>query len=169
MTVAAHHLRRYIIEIAAGRTPRQEWAYYAPDLGAWIRTDETTAKSQAALCQELYRRDQTSVADDDDIAFYRRVRKDGLPWCEVLGYQTSVADDLALQTYFLTVTSDDWSQLAASVREHAMRCVREWTAAGRRIIAAVSPETATVIPVAPGPLAGWPKERGSGRRSLVQR
>lgn len=143
-----HHLRRYVIERASGRTPRPEWAFYAPDVGAWIRADEMTAKRHE---------------------HHRRIRMDGLPWCDVMGHRTDIRDDIALQVYFLTVLHDDWSRLASVVREHPTRCLRKWTDVGQRIMAAVAPETATVILDTSGPLDGWPKVRGSGQRSLLPR
>lgn len=149
MTVQPHILRRYIIEKASGRTPRAEWSYYADDLGAWIRTDEMTARRHE---------------------HHHRIRVDGLPWCEVLGHQTDVRDDLALQTYFLTIDPEGgWSRLAAAVREHPKRCLREWTNSGKRIISAVSPETAPPVPDTPSPLDGWPASRGEGQRSMLPR
>lgn len=149
MSVRPHILRRYVIERASGRTPRPEWSYYAQDLGAWIRTDEMTA-----------RRHQ----------YHQRIRTEGRPWCEVLGHQTSVAEDLPLQLYFMTIDPEDgWSRLAAVAREHPARCLREWQAAGRRIMAAVTPEMAAPLPETPGPLDGWPEKRGEGQRSLLPR
>jgi hypothetical protein len=145
MTVKPHVLRRYVIDRSAGRTPRQEWEYYAPDIGAWIRADETTA----------YRHDH-----------HRRIRVDGLPWCGVLGRRTDVADDLPLQTYFLTVPHDEWSRLAVEVAQRPKRCLMDWRAAGARIIAAVS---GTSPPSELGPLAGWPDSRGTGPRSMLPR
>ncbi len=149
MTVQPHILRRYVIERASGRTPRHEWAYYEPDLAVWIRTDETSAR----------RHDH-----------HQRIRTDGRPWCEVLGHQTDVRDDLALQVFFMAIDPEDgWSRLAAAVREHPSRCLREWSASGKRIVAAVSPETAAPFPDTPGPLDGWPNKRGEGQRSLLPR
>ncbi|MDR6303759.1 hypothetical protein GGQ85_001455 [Nitrobacter vulgaris] len=148
MTVAPHILRRYVIDRASGRTPRHEWAYYAPDLAAWIRTDETAARRHE---------------------HWRRIRKAGQPWCDVMGHQTAVADDLALRMFFLTVSGDDWPSLAAAVREHSKRCLRDWTAAGQHLMAAVTGATAAVIPDTPGPLDGWPAARGDGPRSLLPR
>lgn len=149
MTVAPHVLRRYVIERASGRTPRHEWAFYAPDLGAWIRTDETTARHHE---------------------YHQRIRIEGRKWCDVLGHQTDVCDDLPLQMYFMTLDLDDgWSRLVAAVREHPKRCLKEWSASGARIMAAVSGVTATIVPETPGPLARWPSERGTGQRSLLPR
>lgn len=149
MSVQHHILRRYVIERASGRRPRAEWAFYASDLGAWIRADEMTARRHE---------------------HHQRIRVDGLPWCDVLGHRTDVRDDLALQTYFLTIDPDDgWSRLAAAVREHPKRCLREWSTAGSRIIAAVSPETAPPVPDTPSPLDGWPEKRGEGQRSMLPR
>jgi hypothetical protein len=148
MTVAPHHLRRYVIERADGRIPRHEWAFYAPDLGAWIRTDEAIAKRHE---------------------HYRRIRKNGLPWCDVLGHRTDVADDLPLQTYFMTVSGDEWPSLAANVREHSKRCLRDWLASGARILAAISDDPTASGPDTSGPLSGWPKERGDGPRSMLPR
>lgn len=148
MTVALHLLRRYVIERATGRTPRAEWSYYAPDLGAWIRTDEITARRHE---------------------YHQRIRTEGREWCEVLGHRTDVRDDLPLQTYFLTIDPDEWHRLEIAIRDHPKRCLREWQASGKRIIAAVSPETAAIIPDTPGPLDGWPEKRGEGQRSLLSR
>lgn len=149
MTVQPHVLRRYVIERASGRTPRYEWAFYSADLGAWIRTDEMTARRHAHR---------------------QRIRIEGLPWCEVLGHQTSVADDMPLQMYFLTLDQDDWPRLAAVAREHPKRCLREWRASGARIIAAVSDVASDVATSdVPGALDGWPAARGDGQRSMLPR
>ena len=148
MLVAPHVLRRYVIERAAGRSPRHEWAYYAADIGAWIRADETSARRHE---------------------YHQRIRIEGLPWCDVLGHRTDVRDDIALQLYFMTmIDSDDWHRLEIAVRGYPKRSLREWRASGARIMAAVSPETAAPVPDTPGPLDGWPSERGSGQRSLMR-
>jgi hypothetical protein len=148
MTVAAQILRRYVTERASGRTPRHEWAYYASDIGAWIRTDEASARRH------------------ED---HRRIRKDGVPWCDVLGHRTDVRDDHALQVFFLTIDPDDWPRMASAIREHPRRCLRDWTTAGRRIIAAVTPDQTSAVSGTPGPLAGWPTARGTGQRSMLPR
>ncbi|RED25784.1 hypothetical protein BJ123_13017 [Rhodopseudomonas thermotolerans] len=144
MTVAPHMLRRYIVDRASGRMPRSEWTYYAPEAAAWIRADERTARRHE---------------------HHRRVRIDGLAWCDVLGHRTVVADDAALQAYFLTITPDDWQRLAIDVSEHPTRCLREWRAAGALILATVDPETEA----SGGPLSDWPTSRGTGPRSLLTR
>lgn len=120
MTVQLHHLRRYVIDRASGQTPRHEFAFFAPGVGAWIRADEITARRHE---------------------YWRRIRIKGRDWCDVLGHQTSVRDDVALQTFFMTFALDDWPSLAAAVREHPARCLRDWRTAGSRIIAAVAPGT----------------------------
>jgi hypothetical protein len=149
MTVQPHILRRYVIEKANGRTPRHEWAFYATDLGAWIRTDETSARRHE---------------------HHQRIRTEGRPWCDVLGHQTSVADDEMLQIYFLTIDDpEDGHRLEIAVRSHPARCLKERSASGKRIVAAVAPETAAVVPDTPGPLDGWPEKRGEGQRSMLPR
>lgn len=149
MTVAPHLLRRFIIEKASGRTPRPEWAFYEPTLGAWIRTDETTARRHE---------------------HHQRIRIEGRAWCDVLGHQTSVADDLALQVFFLTLSGDDWPRLAAVAREHPARCLKEWTTSGKKIIAAVSDVASDVATSdVPGALDGWPEKRGEGQRFMLPR
>lgn len=145
---APHHLRRYVVEKACGRTPRAEWAFYESSIGAWIRCDEMTARRHE---------------------HHRRIRIEGQPWCDVLGHRTDVRDDEALQMFFLTIDPEGWPQLAAAVREHSTRCLREWTATGKRIIAAVSDVATSAVSGTPGPLAGWPKARGTGQRSLLRR
>jgi hypothetical protein len=148
MGAQPHVLRRYVIERASGRAPRDEWAYYAANLGAWIRTNEMTARRHE---------------------HHRRIRTEGLPWCNVLGHQTDVHDDEALQIFFMTVSREDWPRLAAAIRERPARCLRDWTSSGKLIMAAVTPETAGPLPNVPGSLDGWPSERGSGQRSLMPR
>lgn len=148
MTAAPHVIRRYVIERANGRTPRHEWAFYAADIGAWIRTDETSARRHE---------------------HHQRIRVEGRPWCDVLGHRTDVRDDEALQIFFMTVDPEDWHRLEIAVRDHPKRCLREWTASGTRIMAAVAPEAAAVVPETPGPLDGWPGKRGEGQRSMLPR
>lgn len=148
MTVAPHTLRRYVIDRAAGRAPRYEWAYYEPRLCAWICCDEGAAKRHEEQ---------------------RRIRKDGLAWCPILGHRTDIRDDFTLQMYFLTVPQDDWSRMASAVRARPKRCLNDWRASGTRIIAAVSTELVATASGTPGPLGGWPKERGTGQRSMLPR
>ncbi|WP_316232940.1 hypothetical protein [Bradyrhizobium sp. SZCCHNPS2010] len=148
MTIEPHTLRRYVIERASGRTPRHEYAFYEPRLGVWIRCDEMTARRHE---------------------HHRRIRIEGRPWCEVMGLQTAVADDFPLQTYFLTITPDDWPHLAVAVHEHPARCLRDWRDAGSRIIAAVSDVATSPTPETPGPLDSWPAARGTGQRSMLPR
>lgn len=124
MAVTPHHLRRYVIERESGRVPHPEWCFYEASIGAWIRADKATAKRHQ---------------------HYRRIRKSGQHWCDVMGHRTSVADDVVLQTYFLTVDPDGWSRLAAAVREHPRRCLREWAASGMRIISAVTDDPAANV------------------------
>lgn len=149
MTVAPHVLRRYIVERASGRTPRHEWVFYSADLGAWIRTDKTSARRHK---------------------HHQRIRVEGRPWCDVLGHRTDVADDLPLQLYFMTIDPEDWRGLEIAVRAHPKRCLLNWRASGKRIMAAVS-DVASDIATSdvPSPLDGWPSERGSGQRSLLPR
>ncbi|ABE61035.1 hypothetical protein Nham_0134 [Nitrobacter hamburgensis X14] len=149
MTVAPHILRRYVIDRASGRSQRHEWAFYAPDIDAWIRTDETSARRHE---------------------HHKRIRVDGRPWCDVLGHRADVRDDEALQIFFMTmIDPEDWHRLEIAVRNRPKRCLREWRASGKRIMAAVAPETAAPVPDTLGPLDGWPSERGSGQRSLLPR
>jgi hypothetical protein len=74
-----------------------------------------------------------------------------------------------LQIFFLTVDPEGWPQLAAAVRDHPTRCLREWSATGTRIIAAVSDVTTSAVSGTLGPLSGWPRARGTGQRSLLRR
>jgi hypothetical protein len=148
MTVAPHMLRRYVIDRAAGRSPRQEWAYYESRLGVWIRCDKSVAERHEEQ---------------------RRIRKDGLPWCPILGHCTDIRDDFDLQMHFLTVPQDDWPRMASTVRARPERCLKDWRASGTRIIAAVSIGPEAPVSGTPGPLAGWPNERGTGQRSMLPR
>lgn len=76
---------------------------------------------------------------------------------------------MSLQIFFMTLSGDDWPRLAAVAREHPKRCLREWQASGKRIMAAVAPETAAPVPDVPGALDGWPAARGEGQRSMLPR
>jgi hypothetical protein len=140
-------LRRYVLERAAGRVPRQEYARYDSSVDAWVRCDEAAAR---------------------DAEHWRRLRKPAAPWCPVLGPQTDIADDDALQAFFVTAADDGWQRLAARVGKRPTACLREWRESGRRILDAVSldhPRRAAP----PGKLAGWPIGRGTGRRGLQAR
>lgn len=140
-------LRRYILERAAGRIPRKEYARYEAALGAWIRCDEIAARS----CGR-----------------WKRVRRAGEPWCFVLGHQTVVMDDDQLQAYFATVPEDGWMRLGSAVQMRPAACLREWRESGARILDACSGTTTLAIQKV-GSLSRWPAARGSGSRSLVLR
>jgi hypothetical protein len=140
-------LRRYVLERAAGRIPRKEYARYDFDLGAWVRCDEAVAR---------------------DSEHWRRLRKPATPWCPVLGPQTGIADDDSLQAFFVTVADDGWQRLAARVEKRPTACLREWRESGRRILDAVSLDHPRRV-APPGKLAWWPIERGTGRRGLQAR
>jgi hypothetical protein len=148
MTMVSHKtllLRRYVLERATGRVPRREFARYDVDLGVWIRCDEPVAR---------------------DSEYWRRLRKPAHPWCDVLGCQTAIADDDALQAYFETIDPENWSSLAQAVRTNSSRCFRAWRDAGERILAAVSGTIAVGGGRSEGSLTGWPLLRGSALRSL---
>lgn len=145
MSVTPHILRRYVIDRAAGRSPHPEWSWLNPDLGAWILADETTARQHV---------------------HHRRIRREGVPWCDFLGHRTAVHDDRELQVYFETIPDDEWSRLAIAVMRHPQRSLQDWRASGARIIAAVS---GTPSVSGTGALSGWPKERGTGPRSMLPR
>lgn len=148
MTVVTHLLRRYVIDRAAGRTPHPEWAFYAPDVGAWVLADEAAARQHE---------------------HHRRIRQAGRSWCEVMGHRTGVHDDEVLQIYFLTVAPDEWSRLALAVMRAPRRCLREWRAAGARLIVAVDPSATAPSRITAGSLADWPRARGTGPRSMLPR
>lgn len=137
-------LRRYVLERAAGRTPRKEHARLDVSVGAWIRCDEALA-----LASE----------------HWRRLRRPAEPWCPVLGKQTRIFDDDALQAFFATVPEDGWQQMATRVGKRPGACLREFKESGRRILDAVSGDNhRTRAPL--GKLAGWPLGRGKGRRGF---
>lgn len=141
-------LRRYVLERAAGRVPAAEYARLeemGEGIGAWIRCDRQTA--QAAR-------------------HWRRLRRAGTLWCPVLGSRLDIAQDAALQAFFMTIPDDDWSRLAAAVRARPSDCLRRWQQAGRRILVAAA-AVAMGNPPPPGRLAGWPGQRGTGPRSLL--
>jgi hypothetical protein len=143
----AQLLRRYVLERAAGRIPAAEYVRLeevAPGVGGWIRCDEKTARESE---------------------HWRRLRRPGALWCPVLGNRLGVAQDVALQAYFLTVPEDGWQRLANEVRRCPLECLRRWRDAGRRILAASVAQTSGALPP-PGRLAGWPAQRGIGSRSL---
>jgi hypothetical protein len=140
-------LRRYVLERAAGRILRKEYARYDSALDAWVRCDEAVAR---------------------EALHWRRLRKPATPWCPILGPQTGIDDDDSLQAFFATFPEDGWQPLAAGVAKRPTACLREWRETGRRILDAISgdhPESGAP----PGKLAGWPSGRGTGRRSLEAR
>lgn len=139
-------LRRYVIRRATGG-PCPEYArlvLIGRSLAAWVRSDERAA-----------------CASDR----WRRIRLPGGPWCPVLGHILVIAQDVALQAYFETISAEGWKTLEIDVRRSPARCLREWRAAGHRIIAAAT--AASRGRGLPGRLSGWPAKRGSGARSLL--
>lgn len=137
-------LRRYLRERAAGRTA-PEWVYLDPDLCAWLAADEATATAPGRA--------------------WRRVRQPCEPWCGTLGRDLTIARDDALQAVFVTYETDDlgeWRRLFLAADRNPGRCLSEWRARGRRLLAAVSGE-----PVSEDEsLAGRFACRGTGKRSL---
>ncbi|KTQ97828.1 hypothetical protein NS226_04125 [Aureimonas ureilytica] len=142
----ARALRRYVRERAAGRAAT-EWVTYDDRIRAW-----TAAASEA---------DATTSGRP-----WRRVRQPGEPWCAVLGRDLTVARDDALQAVFVALADDDlsgWRRLFLSADRDPERCLSDWRARGRRLLAAVSAEPGTSV----GNLAGRFAARGMGKRSLA--
>ena len=142
----ARALRRYVRERAAGRAA-PEWVTYDDRLRAW-----TAAASEAYAT--------TSGRP------WRRVRQPSEPWCAVLGRALTVAADDALQAVFATMSDDDpgaWRRLFLDVDRAPARCLSDWRARGRRLLAAVSAEPGA----GGGSLAGRFAARGAGKRSLA--
>ncbi|WP_062224553.1 MULTISPECIES: hypothetical protein [unclassified Aureimonas] len=138
-------LRRYVRERAAGRAA-PEWVTYDDRLRAWV-----VAASEAAAT--------TSGRD------WRRVRQPSEPWCSTLGRDLTIAADDSLQAMFATIEDGDpsaWRRLFLDVDRAPGRCLTDWRARGRRLLAAVSAE-----PGASGSLAGKFALRGKGKRSLA--
>ncbi|MCX7321630.1 MAG: hypothetical protein NT113_19835 [Hyphomicrobiales bacterium] len=140
-------LRRYVLERAAGRFPRKEFARYDVDIGAWVRCEEAVARASA---------------------HWRCLRQPSAPWCPVLGSRTGVYDDEALQAFFITIPEDEWQRLATRVGKRPKACLQDWRESGRRILDAVS-NNHPASGALPGNLAGWPSTRGTGRRGLQVR
>lgn len=140
-------LRRYVLERAAGRFPRKEFARFDFDSGAWVRCDEAIARASE---------------------HWRCLRRPDTSWCPVLGSRTGIYDDDALQAYFITTQEDEWQRLATRVGKRPTACLRDWRESGRRILRAVSDDHLT-YEVSLGKLAGWPQARGTGRRGLQAR
>ncbi|WP_427023281.1 hypothetical protein ACP4J4_11905 [Aureimonas ureilytica] len=139
-------LRRYVRERAAGRAA-PEWVTYDDRLRAW-----TVAASEAAAT--------TSGRG------WRRVRQSSEPWCAVLGRDLTIACDDALQAAFVALADDDlsaWRRLFLDVDRDPSRCLSNWRARGRRLLAAVSGEPRA----ADGNLAARFAVRGRGKRSLA--
>lgn len=100
-------------------------------------------------------------ASDGDLIRCRRTPSQR--WCEWLGPNTSVADDLELQAYFATIADDEWPRMAIAIRHSQRQAVAEWRAAGVRLIAAATRDRR-------GPASRASKmflKRGSGPRSLL--
>jgi hypothetical protein len=139
-------LRRYTRERAAGRTAA-EWVIYDDRLRAW-----TLAGSEAEAT--------TSGRP------WRRTRQPGEPWCAVLGRDLTVARDDALQAVFVTLADDDlsaWRRLFVAADRAPERCLSDWRARGRCLLAAVSGEPVEGSET----LAGGFAVRGMGKRSLA--
>lgn len=139
-------LRRYVIDRAAGRVA-SEWSRYDEELGAWVRCTELAARSAE---------------------HWRRLRRPGTLWCPVLGNRLKIAQDMALQAYFLTIPEDSWSRLANAVRSRPRHCLYRWRETGRRILNATAVHSSGEQSP-PGKLTGWPRARGRGARSLIIR
>ena len=138
-------LRRFVRERAAGRVAL-EWVVYDPALGAWLASSEAEAT--------------TSGRD------WRRVRRPGEPWCAVLGRDLTVARDDALQAVFVTHEPDDlsaWRRMFIDIDRAPERCLSDWRARGRRLLAAVSDDPAATG----GNLAARFTARGTGKRGLA--
>ncbi|MBB3998386.1 hypothetical protein [Aureimonas pseudogalii] len=141
----ANTLRRYVRERAAGRGAT-EWAVYDDRLGAWLAADEVTATTSGRA--------------------WRRVRQPSEPWCGTLGRDLSIARDDLLQAVFATLADDDlsaWRRLYLEADRAPSRCLTDWRARGRRLLAAVSGEPGAEG----GTLAGRFAARGTGKRSLA--
>lgn len=140
-------LRRYIVARAAGRL-MPEWSYFIPQivpgLSAWVRADDRTAKRAE---------------------HWRRIRRSGAPWCLWLGNQLAIAEDTALQAFFLTVPEGAWGRMETAIRRSPLRCLRDWRANGHRLIEALQDDSD--LPHTHGPLSRWPARRGVGTRSLL--
>lgn len=114
-------------------------------VGGWIRCDEKTAR---------------------EAEHWRRFRKPGALWCPIIGNHLGIAQDAALQAYFLTVPEDGWQHLASGrglAPDVAVPC---WRDAGRRVLRTSSVQMSGALPP-PGRLAGWPARPGTGPRSLL--
>ncbi|KQT83126.1 hypothetical protein [Aurantimonas sp. Leaf443] len=141
----AHALRRYVRERAAGRGAA-EWIVLDESLGAWLATDEVGATTSGRE--------------------WRRVRQSSEPWCSALGHDLSIAADDSLQAMFAAIEDDDlsaWRSLWIEADRSPSRCLTDWRARGRRLLAAVSGEPRSTG----GTLAGKFAARGTGKRSFA--
>lgn len=139
-------LRRYVRERAAGREA-PEWVTYDDRLGAW-----TAATSEPAAT--------TSGRP------WRRVRQSSEPWCGVLGRDLTIARDDLLQALFASLDGNDlsdWRHLWIEADRAPERCLSDWRARGRRLLAAVAGEPGA----ADETLAARFAVRGAGKRSLA--
>lgn len=98
----------------------------------------------------------------DDLVRCRRTPSQ--PWCEWLGPNTCVANDIELQAYFATVADDEWPRLAIGVRHSQRQAAAEWRAVGAHLIAAVTRARSGTASRA----SNLFRERGTGRRSLLK-
>jgi hypothetical protein len=97
----------------------------------------------------------------DDLVRCRRTP--GQRWCNWLGPNMSVADDIELQAFFATVPDDEWPRLAIAVRRSQRQAAAAWHAAGARLIAAATSDRHHPA----SPAASLFRERGTGQRSLL--
>lgn len=151
MTVATDDAVRLYVERRAMDRPVTEWVrlaqFVGDDWAAWMWVSEVEAKSAPAE------------------AFAHRIRTPGQPWCRWLGPDVSVAADLTLQSYFVTVPDDQWSKLATAIRRDQRKTVAEWRETGARLLAAAAGAPPPHHPRQQAPILMF-RERGPGRRSL---
>lgn len=152
----AHALRRYVVARASGRE-HAEWARAEPHpaLGfvAWTGCTEADANGR------------------DDGKAFRRLRRPGQPWCQYLGADTTIAEDLPLQAYFDHHGADahDWNRLRTEVSRNRVNALRTWRQKGREILARAHAQREG-IPVAATSMSAAAAvflKPGTGTRDLI--
>lgn len=130
-------------------------------LTGWVKLTQVIGNDWAAW--QIVTEAEAKAAPAD--AYAHRVRTPGQPWCPWLGPDVSVAADLTLQSYFVTVPDDQWSKLATAIRRDQRKTVAEWRETGARLLAAAAGAPPPHHPRQQAPILMF-RERGPGRRSL---
>ncbi len=116
----AHALRRYVSARAAGRT-HPEFSRFDETIGAWIGCTDTEVQGLI------------------EGRTYRQLRRSGLPWCDYLGIDSRISDDIFLEAFFELYATEphDWTGLLKTVTKNRRQALKDWRRLGRETLTRV--------------------------------